>query len=472
MAFKIAFNWIFVLLLGLTSCTTRTGNKDRNATADAHDPGPPNIIFLLTDDQRFDALGAMGNPIIKTPHLDELAGRGVLFKNAYVTTAICCVSRASILSGQYMSRHHITDFKTDFKEEALAETYPILLKQAGYKIGFIGKYGVGDNHPAAHFDYWSCPRQGQPDYLVRRPSGEIIHHTDSVANDIAIFLDQFGNKEPFCLSVSFKAPHEQDGVNGKAPEFIAQERFMNLYKETTIPTPKTADPVYWESFPDFFRTSENIARERWEKTMSTPELYQQTAKNYYRLISGVDEVVGKMMQKLDEKGIADNTIIIYMGDNGFYLGEHGLEGKWYGHEESIRVPMIIYDPRPEAPKSVVADQIALNIDVAPTILSMADISIPEGMQGKDLMKIVSQKRNSRKDFFYEHTFLGSPRLPSVEGVVTERFKYMIFTEHDYEELYDIKNDPNETKNLASDPSYQPELKNLRERYARLKKDVL
>lgn len=457
-----------VLLLTLIIGSSCNSQKKQNKIAE---DSRPNVIFLLTDDQRFDALGAMGNPIIKTPNLDKLAQKGILFKNAYVTTSICCVSRASILSGQYESRHQINDFKTDFTEEALNKTYPILLKDAGYKIGFIGKYGVGDDHPAKLYDYWSCPEAQQPDYINRRGNGEIIHHTDSVGNDIDIFLNQYSNKEPFCLSVSFKAPHEQDGENGAAPEFIAQERYMDMYKDVTIPTPLTADPKYWKSFPDFFRTDKNIARARWKLTMSTPELYQQTAKNYYRLISGVDEVVGNMIKKLEEKGIADNTIIIFMGDNGFYLGEHGLEGKWYGNEESIRVPLIVYDPRQTSLKGIKADQIALNIDIAPTILAAAHATVPAGMQGTNLLDMVKNKSNKREDFFYEHTYLESPRLPEIEGVVTGRFKYMNFIEHNYEQLYDIKNDPHETNNLVEDPKYKAELLKLRKRYADLKVSV-
>jgi arylsulfatase A-like enzyme len=424
----------------------------------------PNIIFLLTDDHRADALGVAGNQYIQTPNLDQLANRGIRFKNAYVTTSICSVSRASILSGQYMSRHKIDDFAQDFSPAALANTYPMLLKSKGYKIGFVGKYGVGDNPPDQEFDFWACNRKGQPPYEYKRADGSIIHHTDSVANGIDQFLQKFGTQSPFCLSVSFKAPHELDG---SPPTYPVQERFKDLYKNISVPQPETADPSYWNAFPDFFRTDKNIARERWQPLFSTPELHQQTVKDYFRLITGVDEVVGKLRKQLETLGIADNTVIIFMGDNGFALGEHGLEGKWFGFEESIRVPMIIYDPR-NGKSGSVEERIALNIDIAPTILNLAKLPVPPQMQGIDLL---ARKQGKRDAFFYEHTFMGSPRLPKIEGVVKKDIKYMKFTEHGYEQLYILKNDPLEKQNVAADPRYKKDLKKLREQYAALKEQA-
>lgn len=425
----------------------------------------PNIIFLLTDDHRWDALGAMGNPIIKTPNIDKLAREGVMFRNAYVTTAICAVSRASILTGQYMSRHKIEDFKTSMTPDALAQTYPLLLRAAGYQTGFIGKYGVGDpkDQPKGQYDFWDCSLTGQPIYEMTDELGNYLHHTDKVDNDISRFLDHVSDEKPFCLSVSFKAPHVQDN---DPRQFIIHPRYKSYYEDVVIPTPETADPKYWSLFPDFFRTEENIARERWKRRFATPEMYQEMVKNYYRLLTHVDDVVGHMVKRLEELGLADNTIIIFTGDNGFYLGEHGLAGKWYGHEEAIRVPLIIYDPRGNN-KGKVSDEIALNVDVAPTILRYAGVKIPAGMQGMDLMDAIGG-RSDRKDFFYEHTFLGTPKIPQVEGVVSREWKYMKFIEHGYEEVYDLKADPLEKENLAVDSAYEERVENLRIRYAQLK----
>ena len=433
----------------------------------------PNIIFILTDDQRWDAMGAMGNSIIQTPHIDRLARAGILFQNAYVTTSICCVSRASILTGQYQSRHKINDFETDLSARAISETYPMLLKKSGYRTGFIGKFGVGHHRPDQLFDFLVDTEEGgkgQPDYLMTDQYGHKIHDTDTISHAIQQFLNQVTDDQPFCLSVSFKAPHEQDG---NPPAYIIQPRYAEYYRGITIPEPVTARPEYWNSFPDFFRTDLNLGRKRWEGFLSTPELYQQNVKNYYRLLTGVDDVVGQIEDKLKQMGKAKNTIIIYMGDNGMLLGEHGMEGKWYGYEESIRVPLFIYDPGlPDQIKQIRPQQMALNIDIAPTILSLAGVPIPRRMQGLNLIDLLENKMSERDDFFYQHDFLGSPQIPKVEGVVTGDFKYMKYTEHDYEELFDIKHDPHETTNLARDPRYKMKLDELRVRYEKLKQAAL
>lgn len=452
-----------VVLLMASACSTRHSRVKETTEK-------PNIIFLLTDDHRWDALGAMGNDIIQTPNLDALARNGLMFRNAYVTTAICAVSRASILTGQYQSRHGIENFVTSFDSSALVHTYPMLLKNAGYRIGFIGKYGVGkpDDQPKDRFDFWACTNKIQPDYEMTDEDGEYLHHTDKVSGDVSRFLDTLGTAQPFCLSVSFKAPHVQDN---DPRQFISNPRYNRYYADDTIPVPETAPEEYWNSFPDFFRTDENIARVRWKLRFATPEMYQESVKNYYRLLTDVDDAVGRLVTKLEALGIADNTVIIFTGDNGMYLGEHGLAGKWYGHEESIRVPLIIYDPRPEhGLKGEVSDDIALNIDIAPTILGFAGVSAPAAMQGIDLITLVAGKTESRrrKDFYYEHTFMGSPGIPKVEGVVSPTMKYMKFIEHDYEELYDLKNDRFEKSNLSGDPKYSKALQTLRARYLQLK----
>ncbi|MHB9142373.1 MAG: sulfatase family protein [Paludibacter sp.] len=429
----------------------------------------PNIIFILTDDQRWDAMGAMGNPIIQTPNMDKLATAGILFQNAFVTTALCCVSRASILTGLYESLHKIDDFDTDLPTKTLEKTYPPILKNAGYNIGFIGKFGIGHHPPGSIFDFWVDTEAGgksQPDYVTIDKKGHKIHDTDTIGSAIQTFLDQFGNSGPFCLSVSFKAPHEQDG---DPPTYVIQPKYKDYYRDVTIPLPVTADPKYWDKFPDFFRTDINFARARWKGLFGTPKLYQENVKNYYRLITGVDDVIGEMMKKLERLGIAKNTIIIVMGDNGMFLGEHGMEGKYYGYEESIRVPLLIYDPNlPDKVTQYRAPQIALNIDIAPTILSMAGVQIPKSMQGVNLIDMIEDKIPERADFFYQHYFLGAPRIPRVEGVVTKELKYMNYVEYNYEELFDVKYDPHETMNLVNDPKYKIKLKELRKRYKELR----
>ncbi len=423
--------------------------------------GRPNIIFLLTDDQRWDTLGCMGNPIIYTPNMDGMAKNGVLFKNAFVTTSICASSRASILSGQYVRRHGINNFSTSFSEEALAQTYPLLLRQFGYRIGCVGKHGVGRGRdfPTDKYDVWfGCPGQCSP-YERKDKDGNYKHLTRLFGEQIIEFLRGCSKDQPFCLSVNFKAPHVQDS---DPRQFIPDRAYKNLYKDVTIPTPKTADPRYFEALPEFLRTSE--ARRRWNIRFSTPEKFQESVKNYYRLLYGVDVVIGKIRDELKWLNFDDNTIIILIGDNGFYLGEHGLAGKWFPHEESIRVPLVVFDPRaPRSRQGVSCEQMALNVDIAPTILELAGLAVPQQMQGRSLVPLLTGQRCKwRTDFFYEHLFKHST-IPRTEALRAQRFKYARYIDFGYEELYDLKNDPQETVNLAKDEKYKQTLKSLRKR---------
>lgn len=471
--FMNKFFCIGVFLLTFIGCNSNQNNHKElgsNYTVERADSKRrPNIIFLLTDDQRWDAMGAMGNTIIKTPNMDKLATQGVLFQNAYVTTSICCVSRASVLTGMYESGHGIHDFNTDIKPEIVKESYPALLKKAGYNLGFIGKFGIGHHPPFSLFDFVFDTEDGgkaQPDYITIGKNGKPIHDTDTIGSSIQNFLKTFGNKGPFCLSVSFKAPHEQDG---NPPKYVIQPKYKDYYKNDTIPLPVTADSKYWDKLPDVLRTDTNFGRARWKGLFGTPELYQENVKNYYRLITGVDDVIGEMMKKLETLGIADNTVIILMGDNGMMLGEHGMEGKWYGYEESIRIPLLIYDARlPDKVKQYHAPQMALNIDIAPTILGLAGVSTPKDMEGVNLIDLIENNIPERNEFFYQHYFLGGPQIPRVEGIVTKDFKYMNYLETGFEQVFDTKHDPHETENLINHQEYESKLQDLRQKYQQLK----
>ena len=423
-------------------------------------PKRPNIIFLLTDDHRADALGCAGNTIIQTPNIDDLAANGVRFTNAFVTTSICACSRASIFTGQWTARHGIIDFNTHFTPQVLAQTYPMLLRSAGYRIGFIGKYGVGPQKdlPIDKYDYWKgFPGQGK--YEHTDENGNYKHLTQIMGEQALEFLQASSKDQPFCLSVSFKAPHVQDG---DPRQFVYDRAHAGLYKDADIPTPKTADPKYFDALPEFLRDSE--ARRRWELRFPTPEKFQESVKGYYRLITGVDIVIGKIRTELKRLGFDDDTVIIFTGDNGFYLGEYGLAGKWFPHELSIRVPLIIYDPA--APKSrlgLTLDQMALNVDIAPTILEITGLNPPAQMQGQSLLPLLRGKNPKwRTEFFYEHPF-EHPSIAKSIALRTQRYKYARYTDYDYEELYDLKTDPEEINNLAKDPTRRKTLESLRKR---------
>lgn len=415
----------------------------------------PNIIFLLTDDQRWDTMGCMGNEIIQTPNMDAMAAQGVLFTNACVTTSICCTSRASIFLGQYARRHGINRFGQPFSDKQLQLTYPVQLRQAGYRTGFVGKYGLGHNKTiqAKQFDYWrGFGGQGKYEHLDEK--GDYKHLTTIMQEQAVQFLRGCSGEQPFCLSVSFKAPHVQDGDER---QFIYDPKLADMYKDVVIPGPEYGEDKYFEKYPDFFTTN-NEGRKRWRLRFETSEKYQASMKGYYRLITGVDMTIGRIRSELQRLGFADNTVIVFSGDNGFFLGERGLAGKWYGHRESIRVPLIVYDPRlPAAKRGQRLSQMALNIDIAPTMLSLAGLAVPDAMQGENLLRLVHGEAGGwRQEFFYEH-LISIPTIPKSEGVVTQRFKYLRYPETTpmFEELYDLQTDPHEISNLAGAPRLNP-----------------
>ena len=425
----------------------------------------PNIIFLLADDMRADVTGYAGHPIVQTPHLDQLAREGTAFTNAFVTTAICAVSRASIFSGQYARRHGIYDFATRFSDEAWAQTYPALLRASGYRVGFIGKFGVGNRAPTNTFHYWDA-FNGQGRYF--RP-GDTNHLTYLMGQSALRFLAEKDSR-PFCLSISFKAPHAQDGQRSR--EFPPDLRDEQLYSQANIPAAPTVNETAFANLPEFLKTSE--ARNRWQYRFATEEMRQKTVRDYLRLVTGIDREIGRIRQQLTELGLDQNTIIIFTSDHGFYLGEHGLAGKWFMHEESIRVPLVIFDPA-RKPAARPLDPHALNIDVAPTILDYAGVEIPEKMQGRSLRPwVLGQSPASwRTDFFYEHHFPFGGKIPDSEGVRTPNWKYVRYTASEplVEQLYDLTQDPFEERNLATLPKHNEFLEKLRSRWKAYREEL-
>lgn len=426
-----------------------------------HSPRP-NLIFLLTDDQRWDTLGTYGNDLIHTPVLDGLAERGVVFENMFVTTSICASSRASIMTGQYVRRHGIWDFASELSDEQLSQSYLGALKKAGYKLGFIGKWGVG-NPPGDFFDF-DRAFPGQGNYRVEI-SGQ-KHHLTSIMGDQAVeFIETVEADVPFCLSISFKAAHVQDSYDLNEEPFPFDRRLEHLYNNVEIPPPATSAGSFFEKLPLFLQNSEN--RMRWAVRFWGPQRYQESVKGYYRLISGVDASVKKIVETLKRQQLLDNTIIIFTGDNGFFLGEHGLAGKWLPHEVSIRVPLFIYDPRrPPSRRS----ELVLNIDLAPTMLELAGLSPPKSMQGRSLVPLMKNERLPwRNEFFYEHHY-EHPRIPPTEAVRTAAFKYIRYLKSKplYEELYDLANDPEEKENLADLVKFRLQLQEMRARWERLR----
>ncbi len=431
----------------------------------------PNIILLVADDQRWDTLGITGNPVIQTPQLDRLGREGVVFDHMFVTTSICATSRASIFTGQYARRHGVWDFSTELSVSQLNETYLGVLKQAGYRIGFVGKWGVG-NPPAGILDF-DRAFPGQGNYWFQ--DGPRRRHLTEWMGDQAVqfLVGASEDSRPFCLSVSFKAPHVQDSYDLSQNPFPYGPETAALYRDDSIEAPRTAAPDFFERLPTIIQDSEN--RMRWAVRFWGPSRYQESVKGYYRLISGIDNVVGRIRESLQQLDLDRNTVILFTGDNGFFLGESGLAGKWLPHEPSIRVPLLVYDPRAGTGASGRRiDELVLNIDLAPTIVQLAGQAIPKRMQGKSLLALIQGEAGGwRNEFFYEHLF-EHPRIPRSEGVRTQRWKYFRYIDTDplIEELYDLKTDPFEEHNLAGDPDFADDLHEMRAAWKRLRSTVM
>ena len=399
----------------------------------------PNIIFILTDDHRWDAMGYAGNKIIQTPEMDRLASQGVWFKNAFVTTPISAASRASILTGLYERTHGYTFQQGPLKEPYMRLSYPVILKQSGYYTGFFGKLGVTYKDAEKIFDKADIyDRNGnfsdRRGYFFKTIGKDTVHLTRYTGHQAQEYIRNAPADKPFCLSLSFSAPHAHDN----APEqYIWQEKSDHLYSEISIPPPVLAEDKYFNSLPKEVR--EGFNRLRWTWRFDTPGKYQQSLKGYYRMISEIDDEIGELRKLLEEKGIADNTVIILMGDNGYFLGERQLADKWLMYDNSLHVPLLIYDPR-EKKHSDIADMV-LNIDVTKTILDLAGAEIPEEYQGISLMPYVKNKKPERvrKEILFEHLWK-LPEIPSSEGIRTNKWKYFRYRFIEApEELYDLLN---------------------------------
>jgi len=441
---------LFVLFLNSFSIFAQTTQK-------------PNIIFILTDDQRWSALGYAGNKVIQTPEMDKLAEDGVYFSQAMVTTPICSASRASIFSGVHERTHKYTFQTGPIREELMETAYPKLLKEAGYYNVFFGKFGVNFPGKEKMFDVIEDYDRNVsfPDYrgyYYKTLDGDTVHLTRYTGQKALDFIDQAPAEKPFCLSLSFSAPHAHDN----APEqYFWQEESGKLYQNMDMPTPELADDKYFNALPEAVRKGFN--RTRWHWRYDTPEKYQHSVKGYYRMINGIDLEIAKIRKKLKEKGLEKNTVIILMGDNGQFLGERQLAGKWLMYDNSVRVPMIVYDPRVKKHRDI--SEMALNIDIPATILDLAGIKAPGVYQGKSLIPVVSGKEKSlnRDTVLIEHLWEFA-NIPPSEGVRTKDWKYLRYINNKTdEELYSLKDDPKEITNLAKDAKYQKVLQELRKK---------
>ena len=422
----------------------------------------PNIIFFLSDDHRTDFLGCAGHAIVKTPSIDNLAKRGIRFENAFVTTSICAASRATLLTGLWERSHKYTFGTPPIAAPMVANSYPALLRAAGFRTGFVGKFGVnaGPDGTATMFDSF-VPLNRNP-YWKELPGGQRRHLTDLTGDKAIEFVQSCSADQPFCLSVSFNAAHAED--SDKKDHFPWPSSEDGLYEDVTIPPPLVRTD-FWKELPEFLQKS--MHRDRWFWRWDTEEKYQKNVKAYYRMITGLDRNVGRVLEEVERRGWSDNTVVIFMGDNGYYKGSRGFAGKWSHYEESLRVPLVMYDPRvPEEHGGRVIDSLALNVDVPATIVKLATGRPHGSYQGLDLSPWCYPEVAARwrDDFFCEHLF-DRHDIPKWEGVRGQRYVYARYFENlpEGEFLHDLRTDPKQLKNFVGDPDYAAVLAEMRAR---------
>ena len=442
-----------IIGLSFLACNKKTSSKTKEEK--------PNIIFILTDDQRWDALGYAGNALAHTPEMDKLAKSGVFFKNTIATTPICAASRASIFSGLQERTHNYSFTSKAMKDEYMEQAFPRVLKQSGYYTGLYGKFGVKykklDSLYDVHENYdLRYDRKDITSYYYKTLGKDTVHLTRYTGEKALQFLDKAPTDKPFCLQLSFSAPHASDNT---VEQYFWQEENNHVLENVTVPDANISSDEDYNKLPQLVKDGFN--RLRWYWRYDTPEKYQHSVKGYFRMLAGIDNEIAKIRTKLEAKGIADNTIIVLMGDNGFFLGERQISGKWLMYDNSLKVPLIIYDPRNKEHKDV--EQMALNIDVPSTILDFAGVEAPKSWHGKSLKPFINEKNvNLERDtILIEHLWDFKNIAPS-EGVRTQEWKYFRYVDDkSIEELYNLKDDPRETNNLIHDEQYQDVLNNLR-----------
>jgi len=423
------------------------------APAVAQATRPPNIVLILIDDLRWDVLGCAGHPWAKTPHLDQLAARGARFANAFVTTSLCSPSRASILAGQYMHAHGVRDNFTALP--ASLPTFPKILQQRGYRTAFLGKWHMGDaqlnrggedsDSPQPGFDHWVSFR-GQGTYFnpLLNFNGERRmvegYTTDILTQEAVRFLERQTQEQPFCLYLSHKAVHAG---------FEPAPRHRALYADREIVTPATAEAR--EGKPQWLLRKRDVSRHGLRNLYvgeyTLPSLYRQ----YMQSLAAVDESVGAVQQALERGGFLNNTLVLFLGDNGFLLGEQGLVDKRVMHEPSIRIPLLAAWPG-RIPAGTVRNELVLNLDIAPTIASAAGAAPPATMQGESLLGLfASPAAGWRKEFVYEYLWdWEAPHTPAVMGLRSETHSLMEYQGiWDVNELYDVRRDPGQLTNLLA-----------------------
>lgn len=435
---------------------------------------PRNIVFILTDDHRADALGYLGHPILETPRLDALAHDGVHFANAMVTTSLCSPSRASILTGLYAHNHHVIDNYNAVPDDLVF--FPQYLQKAGYQTAFVGKWHMGgdDDSPMRGFDHWVSFR-GQGTYWAdnRGVTREVAqthsdgfnvngtrvpqrgYITDELTDYALDWLKHRDRDKPFMLYLSHKAVHS---------DFVAADRHLGRYSLVDIPLPASAAPATPEQNKPAWVRNQRNSRHGIDFGYNVEDYtVEKYARRYFETLLSVDDNVGRVMDYLEETGLLESILVVYMGDNGFHLGEHGLIDKRTAYEDSIKVPLIMHCPELFSEGTVV-DEVVANIDIAPTLLAAAGLKPPlERMDGRNFLPLAQgESLPWRDEVLYEYFWeWNAPYTPTMHALRGNRFKYIrYYGIWDVDELYDLQNDPYEIFNLIDRPEYQDQVTKL------------
>ncbi|MEZ5354765.1 MAG: sulfatase [Bryobacteraceae bacterium] len=416
---------------------------------------PRNIVFILTDDHRYDAMGFLkGQQWLETPHLDSIARDGVNFENAIVTTSLCSPSRASVLTGVYAHRHKIVDNNTPIPKGT--RFFSQDLQQAGYRTGFIGKWHMGaeSDRPQPGFDRWvSFLSQGSytPTPAGLNVDGKKVpqkgYITDELTDYAVDFLRGVKRDQPYFLYLSHKAVHS---------EFVPAPRHAGRYKDKEFVYPKSmAKPEPSQHRPAWVQNQRNSwhgVEYPYHSGLNIADYYRR----YAETLCAVDESVGRVLDTLRERGELDSTLVVYMGDNGFAFGEHGLIDKRTAYEESIRVPLLARCPELFKAGTAVKQPVA-NIDLMPTFLSAAGVRVPTGLDGMSWLDLARGRSTTWRDsmlyeYYWERNF---PQTPTIHALREQRYKFIrYYGLWDIDELYDLQNDPAEMNNLIFSAEHQ------------------
>jgi N-acetylglucosamine-6-sulfatase len=455
-------------------------------TAERPAPKPRNIIFILSDDHRYDFMGFTGKVAgLQTPNLDRLAREGAHVQNAFVSTALCSPSRASILTGQYAHTHRVVDNFAPMPKDITF--FPQYLQKAGYQTAFLGKWHMGNtgDQPQPGFNYWlSFKGQGEYYNPTFNINGKQVSHTDSshttdLLTDYALnWLDKGRDQsKPFCLYLSHKAVHAM---------FEPTKRHRGTYQNIAINYPRSMYLTATDT-SKIWGPKTGISPETGKLTANVPDMpnwvknqryswhgvdylyhgqigFNDFYRNYNETLLGIDDSVGRVLAWLKANGQDDNTLVVYMGDNGFSFGERGLIDKRHAYEESMRVPLLVRCPA-LVKSGTKLTQVVQNIDIAPTLLAYAGLPKPAQMQGNSFLPLLQGQSVSWRDrAFYEYYWeVDFPQTPTLFAVRTDRYKY-IFNYGGWEpnELYDLKADPDEVNNLVRSPQHQETARQLRD----------